>query len=183
LQLNENKTTNSDDICKLFLTPPNILSGEAGEEEYNNWVKVCILPLISAFESALNKDFLLPSERENRYFAVDTTELTKGDIEKRFAAYNIGIKGGFMQIDEVRYKENLSPLNLNWLKLGLQDVLYFPDSEEIYTPNTNKLAKMGEQPEIEPNGVVNNGGFNQGVSNKTGFNQNPKESTNPSKTD
>ena len=179
LQLSEHKKANSAQICQLFLVPPNILSGDAKEEEYNNWIKVCILPILAAFETALNKDLLLPSEKEKFYFAFDTTELTKADIEKRFSAYDIAIKGGFMQIDEVRYKENLVPLNLNWLKLGLQDVLYFPDSEEIYTPNTNKLAKMGEEIQTEaslpnvPNGGVAN---EKGISNNAGSS---KESGNP----
>ena len=171
LQLNEHKQSNSDETCKLFLVPPRILTGEADEEEYNNWVKICILPILSAFESALNKDFLLPSEKEDHFFAFDTTDLTKGDVEKRFKAYEIGVKNGILQIDEARYKENLPPLGLKFLKLGLQDVLYFADSEEIYTPNTNKLAKMGENPTVEPMGGANDGGSNQGVSNQSGPDQ------------
>ena len=171
LQLNEHKQSNSDETCKLFLVPPRILTGEADEEEYNNWVKICILPILSAFESALNKDFLLPSEKEDHFFAFDTTDLTKGDMEKRFKAYEIGVKNGILQIDEARYKENLPPLGLKFLKLGLQDVLYFADSEEIYTPNTNKLAKMGENPTVEPMGGANDGGSNQGVSNQSGLDQ------------
>jgi HK97 family phage portal protein len=169
MQLNEHKRSNSDEICKLFLVPPNILTGEANEEEYNNWIKICILPILAAFESALNKDLLLPSEKENRFFAFDTTDLTKGDIEKRFKAYELGIKNGVLQIDEARYKENLPPLGLKFLKLGLQDVLYFADSEEIYTPNTNKLAKMGENPTVEANGGTNNVQPNQGLSNNSGL--------------
>ena len=68
MQLNEHKQSNSDEICKLFLVPPRILTGEANEEEYNNWIKICILPILSAFESALNKDFLLPSEKNGPFF-------------------------------------------------------------------------------------------------------------------
>ena len=67
MQLNEHKRTNSDEICKLFLVTPRILSGEANEEEYNNWIKICILPILKAFETALDKDLLLPSEKE-KYF-------------------------------------------------------------------------------------------------------------------
>jgi HK97 family phage portal protein len=162
MQLNEHKRSNSDEICKLLLVTPRILSGEADDEEYNNWIKICILPILAAFESALNKDLLLPSEKESRFFAFDTTELTKGDVEKRFKAYELGIKNGVLQIDEARYKENLPPLGLKFLKLGLQDVLYFPDDEQIYTPNTNKLTKMGENPTLEQNEGVQNG-FNQRV--------------------
>jgi HK97 family phage portal protein len=145
LQLNEHTITNSAEICKLFLVPPRVLSGEASEAEYTNWIKTCILPILAAFETALNRDMLLPSEKEKYYFSFDVTQLLKGSIEQRFMAYQMALNSGFMQIDEIRYKEDLPPLNLNWIKLGLQDVLYFPESEEVYTPNTNKLAKMGEE--------------------------------------
>lgn len=40
------------------------------------------------------------------FFSFDTTDLVKGDIEKRFGAYKIAIDSGFMQIDEVREKKN-----------------------------------------------------------------------------
>jgi HK97 family phage portal protein len=179
MQLNEHKRSNSDEICKIFLVPPRILTGEAGEEEYNNWIKTCIMPILTAFESALNKDLLLPSEQDKRYFAFDTTELTKGSIEERFSAYNTAISSGFMQIDEVRYKENLPPLKLNWIKMGLQDVLYFPDSEEIYTPNTNKLAKMGENPTVEPNGGENIES-SQGISDNSGLGKEPNNKSDDS---
>ncbi len=65
-----------------------------------------------------------------------------------------------MQIDEVRYAEDLEPLGLDWIKLGLNDVLYDPKTKTIYTPNTNQTSVMGEstlqgEPEdaiIEPRG-------------------------------
>jgi HK97 family phage portal protein len=183
MQLNEHKKSNSDEICKLFLVAPRILTGEASEEEYNNWIKICILPVLSAFESALNKDFLLPSEKEDYFFAFDTTDLTRADIEKRFKAYELGIKNGVLQIDEARYKENLPPLGLKFLKLGLQDVLYFADSEEIYTPNTNKLAKMGENPTVEPNGGAISDGTNEKLPNNPRPDGGNNNSTDPSKTE
>lgn len=156
MQLSEHKTTNSSEICKLFLVPPNILSGEASDEEYSNWIKICILPILNAFESALNKDFLLPSEKESFYFAFDTNDLQKGDIEKRFKAYELGTKNGILQIDEVRYKENLPPLGLKFIKLGLQDVLYNPETQEIYTPNTNKSTNMDDPTKTIEKGEPNN---------------------------
>jgi len=145
LQLDQHKNTNADQICKLFLVPPRILSGEATDDEYNNWIKICILPICSALECALNKDLLLPTEQEKLYFNFDLNEAIKGDIEKRYKAYEIATKNGILQIDEIRFKENYPPLGLNFIKMGLQDVLYNPDTKEIYTPNTNATAKMGEQ--------------------------------------
>jgi hypothetical protein len=142
MQLSEHKNTNSSEICKLFLVPPSLLDGQVSDEEYNNWIKICILPILNAFECALNKDFLLPSEKGSFYFAFDTNELTRASIKERYEAYEIGTKNGILQIDEVRYKENLPPLGLNFIKLGLQDVLYNPETQEIYTPNTNQTNTM-----------------------------------------
>ena len=48
-----------------------------------------------------------------------------------------------MQVDEVREKENMEPLGLDFIKLGLQDVLYDPKTKTVYTPNTNQSNKIG----------------------------------------
>jgi len=163
MQLYQQKTHNSNEICKLFLVPPNILSGEASEDEFNSFIKVCIMPILSAFENALNKDLLLPSEKESFYFAFDTNELLKGSIESRYTAYEIGIRSGMLQLDEVRYKENLPPLGLDFIKLQLADVLFNPKTKEIYTPNTNQTANV-ENPSGNPNnGNTNPEKTNEGV--------------------
>jgi HK97 family phage portal protein len=166
LQLNENKITNADTICKMFLVPPSLLAGTASDKEYLNWIKVCISPIISAMEVALNKDLLLPSEQGNKVFCADTSELLKADVETRFKAYEIGIKNAIYQIDEVRHKENLPPLDLKFLKMGLQDVLYWPDTQEIYTPNTNSKYDINQA--VDPNQQqANQPNVATGVQNQT----------------
>lgn len=145
MQLNENKKTNSIEIQKVFKVPASILEGKANDDEYNLWIKICILPILVALITALNKDLLLPSEKnESFYFAFDTKELFKGDMLKRYQAYEIAIKNGFMQWDEVRYIEDYEPYGVDFIKLGLQDVLYNPKTKEIYTPNTNQTNKMDD---------------------------------------
>ncbi|MEH7093948.1 phage portal protein [Neobacillus vireti] len=145
MQLNENKKTNSIEIQKVLKVPTSILEGKASDDEYNLWIKICILPILVALITAINKDLLLPSEKnESFYFAFDTKELFKGDMLKRYQAYEIAIKNGFMQWDEVRYNEDLEPYGVDFIKLGLQDVLYNPKTKEIYTPNTNQTNNMDE---------------------------------------
>nr|WP_285852140.1 phage portal protein [Robertmurraya korlensis] len=145
MQLNENKKTNSNEVLKVLKIPTSILDGSATDEEYNHWIKICILPILAALITAINKDLLLPSEKnESFYFAFDTTDLLKGDMLKRYQAYEIGIKNGWMQWDEVRFKEDLEPYGVDFIKLGLQDVLYNPKTKEIYTPNTNQTNNMDE---------------------------------------
>lgn len=151
MQLNENKETNSTEICKLFNVPESIIKGNANAEDYVIGFKVAVMPVLRAIECALNRDFLL--EREKRgstiyYWAFDTKEITKGDIKTRYEAYRTAIEANFMQVDEVRYLEDMEPMGLNFIKMGLNDVLYYPETGEIYTPNTGKreaiTAKGGE---------------------------------------
>ncbi len=49
-----------------------------------------------------------------------------------------------MQIDECRYMEDLEPLGLNFIKLGLSDVLYNPATKEVFTPNTGQAVNIGD---------------------------------------
>lgn len=149
MQLNENKKTNSDEICKLFNMPPAMINGGATEQDKTNFVQYCLNPILKEFECALNRDLLLESEKGSFYFAADTSELTKGDIEKRFRAYETACKNGFMQIDEIRRWENMPPLGLDFVRLGLQDVLYDPVTKQFYMPNMNQTGGLGQK-ESEP---------------------------------
>lgn len=142
MQLNENKETNSAEICKLFNIPVNIIKGTASKQEYTNAFKMGVMPVLKAIECALNRELLLEREKGSFYFAFDTKEMLKGDIKERFEAYKTAIESNFMQIDEVRYMEDLPALGINWIKLGLDSVLYNPKTKEIYTPNTNMAQNM-----------------------------------------
>ena len=140
LQLNENKETNNKDICKIFLMPPSIVNGGATEEDKKRYYEVCIYPILVRFITAINSVMLTEDEKSTMFFAFDDTDLTKTDIEKRFAAYKVALESGFMQLDEVRKKERLPEFGLDFIKLGLQDVLYYPKTGEVYTPNTDKYS-------------------------------------------
>lgn len=154
MQLNENKETNAAEICKLFNVPESIIKGTANSEDYITGFKLAVMPVIRAIECALNRDFLLEKEKHGDvvyYWAFDTKEITKGDIKTRYEAYKTAIEANFMQIDEVRYQEDMEPLGLNFVKLGLNDVLYDPETQTVYTPNTNQMttinAKGGDRDE------------------------------------
>lgn len=144
MQLNENKAKNNELICQLFRLSPDAVSGKLGDDGMVSAVKSAVIPLVTELETALNRGLLLPSERDLMYFVLDTSELLKGDILKRYQAYKTGLECNVLQIDEARYKEDLPPLGLNWIKLGLQDVLYDPKTKTIYTPNMNQSMQMSE---------------------------------------
>lgn len=158
LQLSENKELNNNDICKLFNVPPSIINGGVVNEQDKNLFIDTIMTTLSRFQTAINKGMLLEKEKDHGdgsyyYFAFDTNELTKGDIEKRFKSYELASKYGFMMTDEIRRKENLPELGLDFIRLGLQDVLYDPAKGTIYTPNTGQTGNIhgGTTPDIIDN--------------------------------
>ena len=142
LQLNENKQTNNNDVCKIFLISPTIINGGASEEDKKRTFEAAIYPLLVRFATALDTVLLTEDEKANMFFAFDDSDLTKSDIEKRYNAYKTALDSGFMQLDEVRKKEKLPAFGLDFIKLGLQDVLYYPDKNMVYTPNTDKMSEM-----------------------------------------
>ncbi len=152
MQLNDLKKANAESIYSIFGTPKSIIEGGATEKDKELFTEQCLLPLLSAFETHSNKEFLLNVEKGSFYFAFDTKLLTRGDLLTRYQAYEIGAKSGFLQPDEIRYLEDMEPLGLEFIKLGLQDVLYDPKTKQIYTPNTDKTSKMNSEskPITEP---------------------------------
>lgn len=146
MQLNENKITNAEEFAKIFHVSTGAMSGKTTDSDISSLAKLAAIPLMSTIQCALNKDFLLEKEKGKLYWAFDTKELLKGDMRERFEAYKTALESNFMQIDEVRYAEDMEPLGLSWIRLGLQDVLYDPKTKQIYTPNTNQTSVMGEKP-------------------------------------
>ena len=124
---------------------------------YDDFIKNAIMPIASAFATALNRDFLLEKEKKSFYFAPDTKELYKGSMKERFEAYAIAIDKGFKTRNEIRYMEDDDAIyGLDIINLGLGDVLLNAETGEIYTPNTNQTVKMGENGEVSGESNINN---------------------------
>ncbi len=136
MQLNENKNSINNSILDIFGVPT--------DWNWETFIKTAVMPILTTIECALNRDLLLEKEKKSLYFAFDTKEITKGDIKTRFEAYKTALDANLMQIDECRYMEDLEPLGLNFIKLGLQDVLFNPQTKEVYTPNTNKVTNISD---------------------------------------
>lgn len=143
-QLNEKNITFNGEMKDLFHISDN----------YDKFIKNAIMPIATAFCTALNRDFLLETEKKSFYFAPDTKELYKGSLKERYEAYQIAIKNGFKTRNEIRFLEDDDAIEgLDMISLGLGDVLLNAETGEIYTPNTNQMIKMGDH--AEKGGVEN----------------------------
>lgn len=142
MQLNQNKQTNAAQIATMFGLNPDVISGKASAEAIISAVKTAVEPIVHGLEAALNASLLLESEKPTMYFVVDLDAMNKSDMLQRFQAYEIALRNNILQLDEIRYKEDLAPLGLNYMKIGLDSVLLDPSTGMIYTPNTNQLVRM-----------------------------------------
>ena len=147
MQLAENKRANSDDIMSLFLIAPALIRGGATEEDGKNFVKYALLPLLEILRTAINHAALLESEKQaGYYFDFDLKEFTKASMKDRWAAWATAKKNGLVNADEFRRFENLPPLGMNYINLGLNDVLMDPDTHEIIVPNMGAIIDPNAQP-------------------------------------
>lgn len=184
LQMNENKKTNSIEICKLFGFPHTVIDGGATEDDNKKFI-AAVISIINQIETELDNVLLLESEKEQGYYwAFDTKELTRGSMKERYDAYEIAVRNNILQVDEIRREEDYEPLGFNFIKLGLQDVLLNPETMDVFTPNTGQTKNLltGEERadgmELReyiqlPNGKMNgstggNNGGKSGDSSKSG---------------
>ena len=141
MQLNENKKTLKDEIDNIFHI----------ESDYNMTFRKAISPILTAFETALNRDFLLEKEKKTYFWAFDTKEITKASTKERYEAYKLACECGFMTKNEIRFAENMNNIDgLDVIDVGLGSVLYNTVTKEYYTPNTNtvKSAENSENKEV-----------------------------------
>lgn len=133
-ELNAKSMTFAGEIREIFHLNAN----------FDDFIKNAIMPIATAFATALNRDFLLEKEKDAYYYAPDTKELLKGSLKERYDAYKIAITTGFKTRNEIRYMEDDDAIEgLDMITLGLGEVLLNASTGEIYTPNTNTLVKMG----------------------------------------
>lgn len=133
LQVNERKKTLKDDIKDVFHI----------YDDYNNTIKDGAMPIISAIESALNRNLLLESEKGTFYFAFDTKNITRGNLKERYEAYKLASDTGWMTKNEIRSEEDKDSIKgLDVISMNLANVLYDIKTNKYYTPNTGSVMNM-----------------------------------------
>lgn len=159
-QLVDNKTLNNNSVYAIFGIPTGLFSDNPTSETYLQAIRTAVLPVARAIENALNKFMLLESEKGSLFFTLDSSAITEADTMTRYQCYEIGLKNSWLTVDDIRKKENMLPVGMDSIKLGLDAVLYDPKSGEIYTPNTGVKANINEAAETPPKASSLEGGGN-----------------------
>lgn len=140
MQLDQNKNTLAKEINGIFHI----------YDDFDRTFKEAIYPIIKAFETALNRDLLLEKEKKNLFFEFDVKEIVKTNLKDRYDAYKLAKETGFMTLNEIRRAENMEWIEgLDVINVGLGAVLYDTEKHIYYTPNTDTVASVEDEPTEE----------------------------------
>lgn len=137
LQINESTQTLQNEINNIFRIKLN----------FYDTFREAIYPVVKAFETALNRDLLLESEKKYFYFKFDVMEILKANLKERYETYKLAKETALLTINEMRGSENLSKIEgMDVVNVGLGAVLYDVNTHTYYTPNTDtKTAPMNKE--------------------------------------
>lgn len=112
----EGRRFSVEEIARLFGVPVHMIGGSRtgltysnSETEEVNFLKFCLGPWLARIAGAVNYRLISPMERFRMYAEFLPDALLMTDTAGRYAAYETGLRAGFLTVDEVRQKENLPP--------------------------------------------------------------------------
>jgi HK97 family phage portal protein len=105
------------EICAIYRVPPHkvaILERSTNnniEHQGIEYVTDCLLTWCRRWEERLGADLLDDTERDEFFFEFNLDSLMRGDMETRYAAYNMAVGGPWMVRNEARRRENMPPID------------------------------------------------------------------------
>lgn len=112
-QLVEQREFSVREVSRVFKIQPSMLgitdqgsmSRASVEQQHIQFVTITLRPYVHKIEEAFSK--LLPGEAFLRF---NMDGLLRGDLQSRYTAYSIGMQSGFLSPNDVRRREDLSPV-------------------------------------------------------------------------
>jgi HK97 family phage portal protein len=105
------------EVARFLNMPPTLLAAahdgltyRNAAEEAQRFVDHCLLPWATCWESELNRKLIPALERSRAYFAHNFNGLVRGDLPTRYAAFKIGVDGGWLSANDVRQFEDMNPI-------------------------------------------------------------------------
>jgi HK97 family phage portal protein len=115
-QFLEGRKFSRNDIAAWFRIPPHKI-GDLEHATFSNiehqaleFVTDTIRPWLVRWERALMRALFTEAERKEYTIEFLVDAIVRGDIQTRYNAYAIARQWGWLNVDEIRAKENLNPL-------------------------------------------------------------------------
>lgn len=145
LDLSTSKNSTLSDIARVFGIPESMLNADANKynsNEQNNlhFLQYTLEPVITAFESALNKSLLLEEEKKKGYsFKFDRDSILATTEAEKFATTIQAMKGGLLSVNEARGRHNMKEILDDYMMWSLGNIFYNKDDSKMTIPNMGAI--------------------------------------------
>ena len=183
LGLNASRSKTSTDLCNLFGVPEQMIDASSNtygsvESMSIRFLQYSISPIIAIIETMFNRSLLLNEEKEQGYFfKFNTDDVLKSTQEERYNALKTGIDAGILSLSEARVKENLSPIEDDFLKLSLGSILFYPDKRTLFVPNMSTVFSSETNKIIDSPQIIKDGDHRLDNEMNNPNNEEPKPTT------
>lgn len=137
-------------VANVFNVPVSFLNDTEGQSYSSNeqmmiqFVQMALTPIVRQYEQEFNRKLLSAEERKKGcYFKFNLGGLLRGDTAARTQFYQVMLRGGGMEPDEVRRLEDLPPKGGAAAQLWVSGDLYPIDMD----PTQRKGVKTGDKTE------------------------------------
>ena len=145
LDLSTSKNSTLSDIARVFGIPESMLNADANKynsNEQNNlhFLQYTLEPVITAFESALNKSLLLEEEKKKGYsFKFDRDSILATTESEKFATTIQAMKGGLLSVNEARGRHNMKQILDDYMMWSLGNIFYNKEDSKMTIPNMGAI--------------------------------------------
>lgn len=135
-QLLESRGYGVEEVCRWFRVDPSMVGhgnkdsnwGTGLEQKLIAFLTFTMRSSLTRIEQAINQQLLTPAERLKYYAEFSIEGLLRADSAARAAFFSVMVNNGIITRDEVRAKENLSPMGGNAGVLTVQSAMVPLDS-------------------------------------------------------
>ena len=145
LDLSTSKNSTLSDIARIFGIPESMLNADANKynsNEQNNlhFLQYTLEPVITAFESSLNKSLLLEEEKKKGYsFKFDRDSILATTESEKFSTTIQAMKGGLLSVNEARGRHNMKQILDDYMMWSLGNIFYNKEDSKMTIPNMGAI--------------------------------------------
>lgn len=130
-----------EEVCRIYGVPPHLIGAVDKaftniEQQNTEFVTLTIRPWLVRIEQIYNAALLTNTTRRSFFFEHSVDALLRGDIGTRYNAYAIARQQGWMNVNEIRAKENMNAI----------------PNGDIYLQPLN-MVEAGKQQDVNPHAI------------------------------
>lgn len=158
LGLHEGNKQTVSELARVFNIPESMLNSSANKYaslEQNNlqYLQNCVGPILTAIESAFDKDLLDSTEKQlGFYFRFDTAELLRTTEEQKIKTTAEAFKAGLLSFNQAVHRLDLPKVDRNYHLLSIGNVLKYEDGQ-LENLNLGPQLNQQEVKESNENGI------------------------------